>query len=168
MVIKVKKVREDAIVPKRIGSVEQSAWIDLNVVAVSVNGKLTKPLLLHKGTEKKRLVEYRMGDTVTLHTGVAMELPFHEEGWLLPRSSTFKKTGLILSNGMGIIDNAYCGNGDEWMAMCYATRDGYIEIGERYLQFRTMKNMLDYPINEEESLNNKNRSGYGSTDKEVK
>ena len=115
--IKVRKIRPDAIIPKRIGGREQSAWVDLNVVAVSVNGKEMKPLRLVKsdGTAE-RVVEYRFGDVVTLHTGLAIELSsFTKEGELLPRSSTFGKTGLLMTNSKGVIDYNYRGNEDEWM-----------------------------------------------------
>lgn len=166
--IKVKKIREGATLPQRVGGRQKSAWMDLTIPAVSVNGELRKPLLLDRRDGKlKRVVEYRLGDTVTLHTGLAMELSdSNKEGWLLPRSSTYKKTGLILSNSKGIIDYSYYGDSDEWMAVCYATRDGFVEIGERYLQFREIDSMEDIEIQEVDYLGNENRNGFGSTDKE--
>ena len=163
--IKVRKIRPDAIIPKRIGGREQSAWVDLNVVAVSVNGKEMKALRLIKsdGTAE-RVVEYRFGDVVTLHTGLAIELSnFTKEGELLPRSSTFGKTGLLMTNSKGVIDYNYKGNEDEWMGKFYATRDGYIVLGERYLQFRETDSMPEVEIVEVESLGKTNRGGYGST-----
>ena len=49
----------------------------------------------------------------------------------------------------------------------YATRDGYITLEEDYLQFRVMNNMEVHDIEEVLTLCNADRSGYGSTDKEV-
>ena len=72
-----------------------------------------------------------------------------------------------MTNSVGIIDHDYCGDTDEWMAMMYATRDGYITLGEDYLQFRVMSNMEAHDIEEVPTLGNADRSGYGSTDKEV-
>lgn len=46
--------------------------------------------------------------------GVAMKLPKGFEAHLLPRSSTYKNWGIIMANNMGIIDESYCGNEDEW------------------------------------------------------
>lgn len=163
--IQVRKIREGATIPKRIGSREQSAWIDLTICAVSVNGKEMKPLRLYREDGSfDRLVEYRMGDTVTLHTGLAIQLSnYTKEGWLLPRSSTFDRTGLILTNSKGIIDYKYCGDEDEWVGKFYATRDGFIILGERYLQFREIDSMPETEIVEVEKLNNPNRSGFGST-----
>lgn len=163
--LQVRKIREDAKIPKRIGSREQSAWIDLSICAVSINGKEMKPLRLYKEDGSfDRVVEYRMGDTVTLHTGLAIQLSDNtKEGHLLPRSSTFDKTGLILTNSKGIIDYKYCGNKDEWMGKFWATRDGFIVLGERYMQFREINSMEDIEIKEVENLNNINRGGYGTS-----
>lgn len=96
-----------------------------------------------------------------------MQLPEGTFGELFPRSSTFRKTGLLMTNSVGIIDNAYCGEQDEWMAMMYATRDGYIELGADYLQFKITENMPSIDIVEVKQLTNESRGGYGSTD-EVK
>ena len=46
------------------------------------------------------------GDFKNISLGVSMELPEGYEAHLLPRSSTFKNFGIILANGMGIIDNS--------------------------------------------------------------
>lgn len=163
--IKVKKIRDNAIIPTRIGGREKSAWIDLHIVAVSVNGELMRPLrLVKQNGDTELVIEYRLGDTVTLHTGLAIELSnYTKEGWILPRSSMFGKTGLLMTNSKGIIDYSYRGNDDEWMAKCYATRDGYIVLGERYLQFREADSMPNIEIQEVEELNAPSRGGYGTT-----
>ena len=75
-------------------------------------------------------VGYKKGDTVIIDFGVAMELPKGYEAHLLPRSSTFQNTGLILTNSMGIIDNSFCGDNDYWGAKFYATKDGRVEKGQ--------------------------------------
>lgn len=68
-----------------------------------------------------------------------------------------------MTNSKGVIDYNYKGNEDEWMGKFYATRDGYIVLGERYLQFRETDSMPEVEIVEVESLGNTNRGGYGST-----
>lgn len=166
--IRVKKVRENAIIPERQGNIEKSSCIDLTVAKVSINGEYAEHYTVYSGNTVKRVVNFLKGDIVVLHTGLAMQLPPLTEGWLMPRSSTFKKTGLIQTNSIGMIDNAYCGDNDEWMAVMYATRDGILEIGERYLQFRTMPCMKPQDIVEVETLGNSSRGGFGSTDKENK
>nr|DAW09243.1 MAG TPA: dUTPase [Caudoviricetes sp.] len=110
-------------------------------------------------------VKYKKGDTVVIDLGVAMELPHGFEAHLLPRSSTFQNTGLILTNSMGIIDNSYCGDNDYWCAKFYATRDGEIEKGQRLLQFRIVENQPTVLFSKVMHLGNADRGGYGSTGK---
>lgn len=108
-------------------------------------------------------IKYKKGDIVFIGLGFACELPKGYEGYILPRSSTFKKTGLILTNSKGIIDESYNGDNDEWKAMFFATRDGEIKIGQRLLQFRIQKKMAEIEFEYVEHLGNKDRGGYGST-----
>lgn len=109
--------------------------------------------------------DFDAGDTVFVKFGIAMELPKGYEAHILPRSSTFKHYGLILTNGMGIIDNSYNGDSDEWCAMFHATRKGYIGKGDRLVQFRIVNNQPIIEFDEVEKLENSSRGGYGSTGK---
>ena len=109
--------------------------------------------------------DFDEGDTVFVKFGIAMELPKGYEAHILPRSSTFKNYGLILTNGMGIIDNSYSGDTDEWCAMFYATRSSYIGKGDRLVQFRIVENQQAIEFEEVEHLGNDSRGGYGSTGK---
>lgn len=110
-------------------------------------------------------IKYKKGDTVVIDLGVAMELPHGFEAHVLPRSSTFQHTGLILTNSMGIIDSSYCGDNDYWGAKFYATKDGEIEKGQRLLQFRIVENQPTVLFSKVMHLGNKDRGGYGSTGK---
>lgn len=124
---------------------------------------------LHKGDwidlPSNREIEYKAGDTVVIDFGVAMELPKGFEAHLLPRSSTFQNTGLLLTNSMGIIDNSFCGDKDYWGAKFYATKDGKVEKGQRLCQFRILENQPSLKFVEVIHLGNKDRGGYGSTGK---
>ena len=102
--------------------------------------------------------EYRM-----IPLGVAMELPKGYEALVAPRSSTFKKYGIILANSIGIIDEAYRGDGDEWNFLAYATRDTRIRKNERICQFRIIQHQPLIHLQEVESLGNADRGGIGST-----
>ena len=95
--------------------------------------------------------------------GVAMELPEGYEAWIAPRSSTFKKYGLIQTNTPGIVDNSFCGDNDWWFWSVYATRDVSIPKGTRVCQFRIMKKMENIDFVEVDVLGNKDRNGCGST-----
>ena len=165
--IKVKKLFSDAKIPTRKGDINKSAYIDLAVPVVEIVGQPDTSYSHITSGKTQKHVAYAKGDVVILHTGLAMELPEGTYGELLPRSSTFRKTGLLMTNSVGIIDHDYCGDNDEWMAMMYATRDGYITLGEDYLQFRVMSNMESHDIEEVSTLGQASRGGYGSTDKEV-
>ncbi len=110
-----------------------------------------------------KTVGYNKGDFVMIPLGVAMKLPKGHEGHLLPRSSTFKKYGVLLVNGTGIIDNAYCGDGDQWCFPALAMRDGVIKKGERIAQFRSFRNMPVTGFKFVDTLEAPNRGGFGST-----
>lgn len=108
---------------------------------------------------------YKKGDLVHVDFGVAMELPEGYEAHIAPRSSLFQNTGLLLTNGVGVIDNSYCGDEDYWGAKFYATCDGLIEEGQRLCQFRIIENQPNIHFKEVDHLGNENRGGYGSTGK---
>ena len=111
----------------------------------------------------RETVHLKQGEYKQIPLNVAIELPKGFEALVLPRSSTFKKYGVICVNSMGVIDNSYNGDDDEWQFPVFATRDTVIEKGERICQFRIMANQPQLPIIEVEILNNKNRNGFGST-----
>ncbi len=71
--------------------------------------------------------------------GVAMELPEGYEALVVPRSSTFKKYGIIMANSIGIIDESYKGDNDEWHFPALAMRDTFIRKNERICQFRIIQ-----------------------------
>ena len=102
--------------------------------------------------------EYRM-----IPLGVAMELPKGYEAIVAPRSSTFKKYGIILANSIGVIDEAYKGDNDEWNFLAYAVRDTKIYKNERICQFRIIQHQPLIHLQEVESLGNEDRGGIGST-----
>jgi len=109
-------------------------------------------------------VELKAGDYMPISLGVSMKLPRGYEAHVLPRSSTFKNYGILLVNGMGIIDNSYSGNNDIWRFPAYATRDCLIEKNDRICQFTIVKSTTNnLVINEVEDLGDNNRGGLGST-----
>jgi dUTP pyrophosphatase len=64
---------------------------------------------------------------------------------------------------MGVIDNSYSGDNDQWKFPAYATRDTIIKKGDRICQFRIVENQPDYNIVEVEHLNDSDRGGFGNT-----
>ena len=59
------------------------------------------------------------GKRAMIPLGIAMELPEGYEAHVVPRSSTFKTWGIIQTNHMGVIDNSFCGDNDEWCMPVY-------------------------------------------------
>ena len=92
-----------------------------------------------------------------------MKLPDGYEAWIVPRSSTFKKYHIIQTNGIGIIDNSYCGDNDEWKMPVLAMRDTFIPKGTRICQFRVIKSMKYPRWKEVTTLETESRGGFGST-----
>lgn len=95
--------------------------------------------------------------------GVGMILPTGYEAHLAPRSSTFKNFGIIQTNHVGVIDESYCGDNDEWKFPAYALRDTTIRKNDRICQFRIMKKQPEIEFVEVEHLADKDRQGFGST-----
>ncbi|MGI6054524.1 MAG: dUTP diphosphatase [Clostridium sp.] len=108
-------------------------------------------------------VHLKQGEYGLIPLGVAMELPAGYEAHIVPRSSTFKNFGIIQTNHMGIIDETYCGDQDQWFFPAYALRDTVIHVNDRICQFRIMEHQPAVEFEAAESLGHENRGGYGST-----
>jgi len=110
-------------------------------------------------------IEMKTGEFKLIPLGIAMQLPEGYEAHVVPRSSTYKNYGIIQTNSMGIIDESYCGDNDQWFFPAYALRDTVININDRICQFRIIEHQLRIEFNEVKELKNKNRGGHGSTGK---
>lgn len=118
-------------------------WIDL-CTAEEYTLKCPHAKMLHKQKKKEKkegeaIIE-RSRDVMfnysLLDLGVVIEMPKGYEGILLPRSSTFKKWGILQSNSMGVVDNDYKGPNDVWKLPVVATRNITIPKGTPIAQFR--------------------------------
>ena len=108
-------------------------------------------------------ITMKKGQSALIPLGVAMELPQGYEAMVVPRSSTFKRLGILMSNSIGIIDESYKGDNDEWHFPAYATRDTTIKKNERICQFRIIQHQPLIHLLEVDTLGNKDRNGLGST-----
>lgn len=127
---------------EEIAEIPEGNWIDLRAAETIV---------------------YGAGEAFKMPLGIAMQLPKGYEAHLLPRGSTFDKYGVMQTNSMGIIDEPYCGDTDEWKMPLIALRDGVIQKGDRIAQFRVMPIMLPLEFRKVDSLKNPSRGGFGST-----
>ena len=110
-------------------------------------------------------VTFAAGEYKMIPLGVAMELPQGYEALVIPRSSTFKHFGLIQTNSVGLIDESYCGDNDQWHFPALAKRDTVIHAGDRICQFRIVEHQPHIVFDEVDSLDNADRGGFGSTGK---
>lgn len=108
-------------------------------------------------------VEMKAGEYKLIPLGVGMKIPYGYEAHVVPRSSTFKNFGILQTNSMGVIDNSYCGDNDQWMFPALAMRDTIIHKNDRICQFRIESNQPKLKFCEVEALEETSRGGFGST-----
>lgn len=108
-------------------------------------------------------IQLKAGEFRLIPLGVAMELPKGFEAHIVPRSSTYKNYGIIQTNHMGVVDETYCGDSDQWYFPAYALRDTVIHVNDRICQFRIMEHQPQLCFEACESLGHENRGGIGST-----
>ncbi len=110
-------------------------------------------------------VSLKAGEFKLIGLGIAMKLPAGFEAHIVPRSSTFKNFGVIQTNHMGVVDESYCGDNDEWKFAALAVRDTEIHVNDRICQFRIMEHQPQIAFDEVDELGGADRGGFGSTGK---
>ena len=156
---------------------EKGDWIDLKAA------KDMEFSAAQSGTLKKRTVEgeeigYRNVEMSTSYIplGVAMKLPNGFEAIVASRSSGPKKLNIFIPSGIGVIDQVYSGNMDEWNYVASPMKATTIHKGDRICQFRIQLSQFATPwqklkwmlcsgikLVEVDNLNDTNRGGLGST-----
>lgn len=113
-------------------------WYDLFTAEdVCIHSPFAKTLRYkRKGENEMERTRDVLFDFQLLRLGIAMQLPKGYEAILAPRSSAFKKFGILQTNSIGVIDNLYRGDNDEWKIAIMGTRKVMIPQGTRIAQFR--------------------------------
>lgn len=103
------------------------------------------------------------GIAKALPSNLVMRVPKGHVLILSARSSLYKK-GLMMANGIGIIDQDYCGPKDEIGILLYNFTSKPVEIkrGERIAQGLIVP-VAKAQWSERRKLKNKSRGGFGST-----
>lgn len=127
---------------EKIEKIEKGDWIDL------------------RAAEDTEMIA---GDYKLIPLGVGMILPEGYEAHIVPRSSTFKNWSILQTNSMGVIDNSYSGENDQWMFPALAIFDTVIHKNDRICQFRIVEKQPEIEFTEVEHLNEEDRGGFGST-----
>ena len=140
MKVKIKKLSENAVIPTY--AKDGDAGMDLIATSIIGDGQFQ----------------------ITYGTGLAMEIPYGFVGLVFPRSS-IRKTGLELSNSVGVIDSGYRGE----LQATFNKNEGPIEkyqIGDRIAQIIIIPHP-DIQFEETDELTNTERGegGFGSTGK---
>ncbi len=108
-------------------------------------------------------IKVKPGETVMIHTGIAMQIPEGTAAFIFARSGTATKRGLAPANKVGVIDSDYRG---EVMVPIHNHSDNVQEIagGERIAQMVIMP-YVKAEFFESENLDDTERSdrGFGST-----
>jgi dUTP pyrophosphatase len=138
MEVKIKKLHDLAIIPSY--AKDGDAGMDLFITEIKSENRLD----------------------ITYGFGIAMEIPKGYVGLIFPRSS-IRKTDLILSNSVGVIDSGYRG---EIQATFRKTGVDFYNVGDRGAQII----ILPYPTVEFKEVNelsdtDRGTGGFGSTGK---
>ena len=110
-------------------------------------------------------ITLKKGEYALIPLGVGMILPKGYEAHVAPRSSTYKHFKIILANSMGIIDNCYCGDNDQWHFPAIALEDTVIHKNDRICQFRIVEKQPPIEFETVKKLGDVDRGGLGSTGK---
>lgn len=149
---------EFILVPKEASEIKIKYLADIVPIKVISNGDWID---LRSAAD----IEMKAGEYKLIPLGIAMQLPKGYEAIIAPRSSTFKNFGIILANSIGVIDESYCGDNDQWHFPAIALRNTKIKRNDRICQFRIIRHQPAVNLVKAEILGNPDRNGIGSTGK---
>lgn len=127
--------------------------------------------LPHYGTEGAAALDCYVREEVTIAPksigyamlNIAVKVP---KGYfvLLAARSSLHKRGLMFGNSVGIVDEDYCGDNDEYRAILFNYTDEPVTVarGERIAQM-VVTTYEKVTVREVDSLNAPNRGGFGTT-----
>lgn len=140
--LKVKKLVKNAIVPTYATS--YAAGMDL----YSIDDATIKP-----------------GDTVVIHTGIAMEIPLNFVGLICARSGISIKNGIAPANKVGVIDSDY--RGEILVALHnHSNKEYTVNAGDRIAQMIISPYyMANISVVENLKSTDRDNGGLGSTGK---
>jgi dUTP pyrophosphatase len=141
MKVKIKKLHSDAVVPRY--AKPGDAGLDLTAVSMKLDSSSA-------GREM-----------VTFGIGLAVEIPEGHVGLLFPRSSVYK-SGLTLTNSVGVIDSGY--RGEIMMKFQVSSISNMYKVGDRVGQLLIVPYpQVEFEEVDELSSTERGKGGYGST-----
>ena len=144
MQMKVKKLRENAILPER--ATKGSAGMDI-----------------YAAIEEKIIID--PGKRVLIPSGFAAEIPEGTAGFIFTRSGLGIKRGIHVTNGVGVIDSDY--RGEICVGLHNLSDEPYeVSPGERIAQLIIMPYFaVDVEEADELTKTERDKGGFGSTGK---
>jgi dUTP pyrophosphatase len=143
MKVRIKKLNENAVIP----SYAKSGDAGMDLVATSIISET---------------------DTqITYGIGLALEIPFGFVGLIFPRSSV-RKTRLMLSNCVGVVDSGYRGELQATFNKINnnSVSDNDYKVGDRIAQIMIIPHPeIDFEEADELSNTERGEGGFGSTGK---
>ena len=141
MKVRIKKLHSDAVVPRY--AKPGDAGLDLTAVSMKLDSSSA-------GRE-----------LVTFGIGLAVEIPEGHVGLLFPRSSVYK-SGLTLTNSVGVVDSGY--RGEIMMKFQVSAVSNMYKVGDRVGQLLIVPYpQIEFDEVEELSSTERGQGGYGST-----
>jgi dUTP pyrophosphatase len=106
------------------------------------------------------------GQVVLVPTGLVIEVPGGHLLGVFARSSTPLKRGLMVANGVGVVDSDYCGPADEIKieVFNFTAKPVTVRRGDRLAQGIILP-FVRAEWREEQTINRPTRGGFGATDK---
>lgn len=140
MKLKIKKIKEQAVLPKY--AYEHDSCFDLTAVDMNIVQE-----------EDYGYIEYG--------TGLVIQIPEGYTGLIFPRSSV-SKTGLILSNSVGVIDCGYLG--EIKFRFKYIAGTKYYSVGDRIGQMMILPiPKIEFEEVQEFEATERGDGGFGSS-----
>ena len=137
MKIKIKKLSENAVIPKY--AMHGDAGMDLTVTDIEILDRYH--------------VKYKFG--------IAIEIPLGYVGLVFPRSSIYKQ-GQILTNSVGVIDSGY--RGEICAVMMGNNSDLSYKVGDRAAQIMIIPYpQIEFEESNDLSESERGSGGHGST-----
>ncbi len=140
--VRIKKLNENAVIPTYYND-----WASGADIYACMGGDTVIPA----------------GETVMIHTGIAMEVPIGCAGLVYARSGIASSRGLAPANKVGVIDSDY--RGEIIIAMHnHSKQDAVIVDGERIAQFIVSPMVIaDFELVDELEPSARGEGGFGST-----
>lgn len=161
-----KNMYENAQLPEY--QTEHSAGADFFAAEDTIVPSLIGTLYTNLRSYLKNGGELQPFAPTLIHTGIKANMEDDEVLELYNRSSNPKKTGLVLANGVGVVDKDYYGNPDNDGEIMFAFYNFFpfaitVKKGDRIGQ-GVFKKFLK-PVHELRVKNDKRQGGFGSTSK---